>query len=76
MPSSTSFTLNLNFEPIVGSIEAIPSFGISLSTFFQIKIHDIKDDDFPITFKFYLYQEVILVLVFYIFSTLKKKKIK
>jgi hypothetical protein len=41
MPSFTSFTLKLNFEPIVGSIETIPAVGNSLSTSFQIKILEI-----------------------------------
>jgi hypothetical protein len=58
MPSSSSFTLNLNFDPIVGSIQAIPTEGYSLNTIFQIQILEVKDDDLPIIFKFYLYQDV------------------
>jgi hypothetical protein len=77
MPSSSSFTLNLNFDPIVGSIQAIPTEGYSLNTIFQIKILEVKDDDLPIIFKFYLYQDVKKKNIFLLkFFYTKKKKIK
>jgi hypothetical protein len=58
MPAASSFLVTLNFEPQVASIEATPNNGSSLSTWFQISLLQVEDEDVPITYKFYLYPDV------------------
>jgi hypothetical protein len=58
MPAASSFIVILNFEPSVAAIEATPNNGTSLSTWFQISLLQVQDEDVPIIFKFYLYPDV------------------
>ena len=56
MPLVSTVRVNVNFEPIEGTVEVTPLEGDSLDTVFTIKALNFVDEDSPLTFRFFYYQ--------------------
>ena len=64
MPSQNSYTLIINDSPLVGRFLVTPSTGgLSCSTTFSLVANGFYDVDAPLSYKFYFYVDVNLILL-------------
>ena len=64
LPSVSSVKVTVNFEPIPGAISVSPATGISLETQFTISADNFNDEDSPLSYRFFVYQSVSILLSF------------
>jgi hypothetical protein len=56
MPSQTSFTITINFEPVPGNISVLPSAGgTALATQFTVSLSGWYDEDAPLSYRYVFY---------------------
>ena len=55
MPLISTAKINLNFEPLLGTIEITPTEGDSLDTVFTINVGNFYDEDAPLSYRFFYY---------------------
>jgi hypothetical protein len=57
MPSQTSYTITINFEPVPGTISVLPQTGTSLTTQFAISLNGWYDEDAPLSYRYVFYTQ-------------------
>ena len=57
MPLISTAKVNINSEPIEGSLEVTPTEGDSLESVFNIRVINYLDEDAPLSYKFFFYVE-------------------
>lgn len=56
MPSVSTAKIDVNFEPVGGELQVFPLSGDSLETDFVLTAFNFLDEDSPITYRFFYYQ--------------------
>ena len=57
MPSISTANINVNFEPLGGELVIAPASGYSLETDFVLSATGFFDEDSPLTYRFFYYQD-------------------
>lgn len=57
MPSQTSYTITINFEPVPGTISVLPASGTALTTLFTISLSGWYDEDTPLSYRYVFYTQ-------------------
>jgi hypothetical protein len=57
MPSQTSYTITINFEPVPGNITVLPLAGTALTTQFSISLSGWYDEDAPLSYLYVFYTQ-------------------